>query len=563
MLTPSADDRLPQRESVIDDTIPAELEPLDQRLLMLGATWRNHPAVTRLASYAQKLPPDLPALDGTEITPDLATSEASAKGNAPVEENTMSWRNTGTHRLSPKAQAVLASVAAVLIVGLLAATFAVFSHRSTPKVGAQATATLPASTATATSPATRSWSPLPNLSSTTTFALAAPAIAPSDPQIVYRVTDSPHLALQRTANGGATWQTYSLPVSNAHNFMQVYVSPLNPNVVVLHTDGWASQQSFCNYQAQSWIRTTSGKVSTGSLVALSSQVPAGPFLPCSQFLSTNGGRSWIQSPVFFDSARILTAGGESAGIFMVQGQRLYTYEGFTCQAGYTGICGGGLLVSQNGGMSWGPAPTPSGSFCGIGMAPTGTVMFAITSPQCGQGNVPSDNAIWRSDDGGEHWTPVSHLQFSAVDSLRVVLNPATGTPTVFLTASNLANVNTTDIKSSTTVQMSQDGGQTWSAVPTEGIPAGWSAIDVVAETSDGSAIALFGPAGSSGADLYSLLPGASSWLPVASTPPSTPAMYLVTSAPGAAGADSLWAVSVSLATVGGAPYTSKVYRLKL
>ena len=587
MLTPSADDRLPKRESVIDDTIPAELEQLDQRLLVLGTTWRNDPAVTRLASYAQQLPPDLAPVDSAGITSDPSARGASARGIDPVEERTAtSSRNTGPYRVSLKVQAVLASVAAVLIVGLLAATFAVFSHRSTSVGSSKATATTPASSTTTVPPAGGSWSALPGLSSTTTFALAAPAIAPSDPQIVYKVTDSPHLALQRTDDSGATWHTYPLPVTNAHNFMQVYVSPLNPNVVVLHTDGWATLPSqlqgpqgnvglpstdssiatsttMCNFQAMSWTVPASNSA-TAPLADMSAEAPTGPFLPCSQFLSTNGGKSWKETSTFFDSARIVTAGGESAGIFMVQGKRLYTYEGFTCQSGYTGICGGGLLVSLDGGITWGHAPTPSsGSFCGVGMAPTGTLMIAITSPQCGQGNVPSDNIIWRSDDAGEHWAEVSHLRFSALDDLRVVLNPTTGTSTVFLTASNLANVNTTEVTRATTVEMSRDGGKTWSAVPAVGVPTGWSAIDVVAQTGDGSAIALFEPSGTTGAELYSLLPDGSSWQPVAPTPSSSSVMYLVTSAPATSSPDSLWAVSVSPATVGGVPFTSKVYRLQL
>jgi hypothetical protein len=158
---------------------------------------------------------------------------------------------------------------------------------------------------------------------------------------------------------------------------------------------------------------------------------------------------------------------------------------------------------------------------------------------------------------------MSHLQFSAVDDLRVVLDPVTGAPTVFLTTSNLANVDTPEITRTTTVQMSQDGAKTWSAVPTEGIPTGWSAVDVVAQTSDGSAIALFEPSGSAGVELYSLRPGGSSWLPLAPAPSSSPAMYLVTTSSGASGAESLWAVSVPPNTVGGAPFTSRVYRLQL
>jgi hypothetical protein len=163
----------------------------------------------------------------------------------------------------------------------------------------------------------------------------------------------------------------------------------------------------------------------------------------------------------------------------------------------------------------------------------------------------------------QHWAPVSQLQFSAVDDLHVVSNPGAAYPTVYLTTSNLANVQTPEITRATQVRISRDGGKTWSTVPTKGIPAGWSAIDVVAQTSDGSAITLFGLAGSVGVELYSWQPGGSSWLPVAFTPGTSTALYLVTSSQATPGVDTLWAVSVSGSTVGGVPYTSVVYRLQL
>jgi photosystem II stability/assembly factor-like uncharacterized protein len=134
---------------------------------------------------------------------------------------------------------------------------------------------------------------------------------------------------------------------------------------------------------------------------------------------------------------------------------------------------------------------------------------------------------------------------------------------VYLSTSDLANTQSVDVTRTSQVQMSQDGGTTWSPVPTNGIPAAWSAIDVVAQTSDGSAIALFGPAGGVGVELFSWRPGGSSWLPLAHTPGASTALYLVTSSQATPGADTLWAVSVSGATIGGVPYTSVVYRLQL
>jgi hypothetical protein len=569
MLTPSDDARLQATEGSDHQHLSMDLEPVRKSLFAMGAVWRGSlPEADRLATFAKNLSPHLVALDRTQITTDRGERGAYVELPESViqGESDMNWHDKGAvkirdnRRISSSIHSLTAAAVAVLIVGLLAATFAVFSHHSTGKVGV----TPLGATATSTPVPIESWSAVAGLSSTNTFALAVPAIAPSDPRIVYKVTDSPHLALQRTGDGGATWQTLPLPVENAMFFMQLYVSPLNPNVVVLHTDGWVSPPSnYCNYQADAWIGAPDTKTPISPLSGMSSEVPDGPFLPCSQFVSTNGGRSWTQSSTFFDSARIVSAGGGASGLFMVQDNRLYTYAGFSCRS-VTGVCGGGLLVSLDGGMTWSPAPTPSPSaFCGIGMAPSGSIMFAITSSQCGEGNVPSDNTVWRSDDAGAHWAQVSHLRFSAVDDLQVVSSPGAAYPTVYLTTSNLANVQTPEITRTTQVQMSRDGGLAWSAVPTRGIPNGWSAIDVVAQTSDGSAIALFGPAGSIGVELYIWRPDGSGWLPLALTPGSSAALYVVTSSQAAPGAETLWAVSVSSATVGGVAYTSVVYRLQL
>jgi photosystem II stability/assembly factor-like uncharacterized protein len=561
MLTPSDDAHLQAAEGSENARLSMDLDLVQQRLFAMGAAWRSHlPEAGRLTTFAKDLLPHPVVLDTTQVTTDLDELGADVEfpDTVPQGESDMKWRvSTSIHSLT-------AGAVAILVVGLLAATFAFFSHHSTGEVSVTAT-----STPTPAPP--KSWVAVASLSSTNSFALAVPAIAPSDPRIVYKVTDSPHLALQRTDDGGATWQTLQLPVENASQYMQLYVSPLNPNVVVLHTDGWVAQQSlFCNYQADAWIGTPANRAPIGPLASMSSEVPTGPFLPCSQFLSTNGGRSWTQSSTFFDSARLLSAQGGPSGLFMVQDNRLYTYAGFSCQSDYTGICGGGLLVSLDGGMTWSPAPTPSpGSFCGIGMAPSGSVMFAITSSQCGQANDPSDNTIWRSDDAGAHWAPVSHLQFSGVDDIRVVINTGAAYPTVYLTSSNLANAKTPEITRTTQVQESQDGGKTWSAVPTKGIPTGWSAMDVVAQASDGSAIAIFGPGGNGGVELYSWRPGGTSWQPVALTPGTSGALYLVTSSQATPGAATLWAVtvaesgSVSTTYGGGVPYTSMVYRLQL
>jgi BNR/Asp-box repeat len=525
----------------------------------------------------------------TFAVPDLAESGAQTEfvSDSQSEESSVKFDGRGTMKsmhsgpqsrvkrtsvpVSPRRHSVflrmpLAAVAAVMVVGLLAATFVVFSHRPLPPVGAAATPT-PAPTLTPQPP--QSWSTVASLTTTTSFANALPAISPSDPRIVYEVTTNPQPALRRTADGGATWQMLPLPVQNASLLMQLYVSPLNPNVVVLHTDGYISQPSSCNTRADAWTPTSAGKPSTGTLAVLSPASPRSGTAACTQFLSTDGGKSWTQTSAYFDNARIIQDGAGVYGIFMVQGNRLYTYDNFTCtSSAETYVCSGGLLVSLDGGVTWQQAPIPApASFCGVGMAPTGTVMFAITSSDC-VGDRNADNTIWRSDDAGAHWIPMSHLQFSFVNNLLVVPNSGAAYPTVYLTtasnspiAESTATIQAGGAPFTLGFQISQDGGKTWSAVPTEGIPAGWPAGQVIAQTSSGSAIALFGPANSPVVNLYSWQPRSAGWQLVAPVPPEFPTLYLVT--PGQ-GSDTMWAVSESQVQHSGTLwFTYTVYRLQL
>jgi hypothetical protein len=599
MSTPSndADLRRQAAETSDDETMSADFEKVNQRLRALSTAWSRSPVAGRLAAYARELSPQSVSLESTVITDDFAEPGAQASqvgtishGDSSMNAHRSSTTNTtnskpdvvvrGTNRpagqksLRAHLHTSLAVAAAALVVGLLATTFAVFSHRSSPSTGrAAATSTL-APTETPQPP--KSWLTLERLTTTTTFANATPAIAPSDPRIVYEVTTSPQLVLRRTADGGVTWQSFPLPVENASRLMQLYVSPLNPNVVVLHTDGWILPPLTCESRGLSWTSGASGKPTLSPLAALSPAAPRSGLAPCSQFLSTDGGRSWTQTSDFFDNAGIVSDGSGSFGIFMVQGQRLYTYDGYNSNCLSQATACPGLLVSLDGGITWKPASVPStGSFCGIAMAPTSTVMFAITTISCEGQEQIYDDTIWRSDDAGAHWTPVSqHLQFSQLHDLLVVPNRGAEFPTVYLSTSTFTfntpkNPNTPNPLPTftTSFQMSQDGGKTWNQVPTSGIPTEWRP-DVIAQTSNGSVIALFGPANSGGVDvLYSWQPGGSRWQEVAPTPPlnqsDSTLYYLVTSSQ-QGGGDTLWAVSVTQASQGGGMvFINTVYSLQL
>jgi hypothetical protein len=164
---------------------------------------------------------------------------------------------------------------------------------------------------------------------------------------------------------------------------------------------------------------------------------------------------------------------------------------------------------------------------------------------------------------------VSHPQFDIIDSAQVVPAGGAAFPTIYLTTTSVTlNPNpiptAMPLTSTTTLQMSQDGGKTWSAVPTAGIPAGWPAGEVTAQTSAGAVIALFWPPNGPVGSLYLWQPGAPRWQLLAPVPPEFPSVYLVTPGQAGQGGDTMWAVSVSHVQYSGTIwFTNTVYRLQL
>jgi photosystem II stability/assembly factor-like uncharacterized protein len=557
----------------------------------MRAAWQNSlPAADRLARYARALPalPAQPVIsEHTETVSDLFRDEA--RGASHMKQRIKSATNpvntidassntnrsgipANRRRSATPLRTLMAVAAAVVVVGLLGATFAIFARRLPSTAGAKSTAT---SAAHPTSTATNAtgWTAVDRLTVTTSLQSAAPAIAPSDPRIVYEVISGQQPKLRRTTDEGQTWQSFPLPVNNASALMQVYVSPLDPNVLVLHTDGTASQSQLCLTQADSWNisqnQTQSHPIQPLADLAPNAPKSGGP-APCTQFLSTNGGRSWTQTPSeFFDNIGVFSP--LNPGLFMVQDNRLYTYAIHSCQQPSSAVCSTtiSLLVSVDGGRNWNPAPTPPSreAFCGVGMAPTGAVMFAVMAPTIGycQGGNPSVaiNTIWRSDDAGAHWAQVSQLQFSSVNSLVVVPNGDAAFPTAYLATNTMGTPTVTanggTVPSKITFLMSQDGGKTWTHVPTSGIPAGWSGDGVIAQTNDGEVIAQFGPTGTVGTPLYSWKPGESRWHEIAPAPTSSNILYYLATSSQQGNGNTLWAVAVSS---NGSATTYTVFRLQ-
>lgn len=91
-------------------------------------------------------------------------------------------------------------------------------------------------------------------------------------------------------------------------------------------------------------------------------------------------------------------------------------------------------------------------------APSGSLVFAVTSRKSCQGQNPrgSQLALWRSDDGGAHWSQVGDLPATSSQGLLVVDAGGGNGGLLLYQAPSL--------------RVSSDGGKTWTQAPTTGVP---------------------------------------------------------------------------------------------
>jgi hypothetical protein len=94
----------------------------------------------------------------------------------------------------------------------------------------------------------------------------------------------------------------------------------------------------------------------------------------------------------------------------------------------------------------------------------------------------------------------------------------------------------------TNLHASTDGGQTWHAAPSDGIPSGWSPSEPMGVMSDGTVIENFesvAPDGSASSQLYGWKLGGSAWQSVA--PKLDAGLFTLEVVPDSTGVDTLWA----------------------
>lgn len=315
-----------------------------------------------------------------------------------------------------------------------------------------------------------------------------PVIAPSDPPVVYEAVQNGQWALQRSDDGGATWQSLPLPDGAPQGNGAVallFVNPLN------------AQQVYLEINADCSTAQVGG---IGPAVALS----AGG---CTfDYVSTDAGAHWQQAqwPVSASNLHKTRLGAfYDYPAFKVQGTRLYAL--LSVGDGIGSI----LITSADGGVSWQPADQPlrAQANCATSFAPmpTGSTVFAITADHCAYKNVAAltnaggannlalplagggGNTLWRSDDAGAHWSKVGGI--FAGSNLRAVQVAGVAQPVLyddeFLAADNTV--------ARSLIKASVDGGHSWQPAPAGPAPSLYSDDEgILATLSDGSIVSEFG-----------------------------------------------------------------------
>lgn len=510
--------------------LPPESRALYQELLADGAAWRaEQPATSHLDMTIATLMSQLTAPDATDTAVSGGATRAKrATGSRGWQTDTKGTLPMRDKRLRSFA-ATAAALAVVAALSVMLLNIALHRRNPSPTV---------ASTPTVTQ---RQWVEQSRLLDP--GASSDPAIAPTDPSVVYEVANAANvpgasgaydIALRATADGGVTWHALAFPdgIQAANDKEAVFfVSPLNAQTVFLQL-----------------FDATTANCPPGSSVS-----EGGPMCIL-VFVSTNGGASW--SPVHLPVAGVLGyAGPIGSAPLSAQGNRLYGHVACYGDASCTRI-----VVSNDGGLTWlaadGAIRAGGQSICNYSVSPSGATIFAVTaSDRCAQQG-QSAMLLWRSDDAGGHWSQVGALPQPFERGMSVTTNPAGGTPLLYIDMPK--QIDTVRDKTGAIVpklsdspgdlRVSDDGGRTWQAAPTRGAPTDQTMyFGPYGTLADGSVVFPFvpnAPNSPTGQSLYTWKLGDTSWHELAPGLPTTTSYIetlTVTGLPGQG--ETLWAVT--------------------
>jgi hypothetical protein len=206
-----------------------------------------------------------------------------------------------------------------------------------------------------------------------------------------------------------------------------------------------------------------------------------------------------------------------------------------------------LVSSDDGGAIWhladGDIRNAGDAICDFAPSPSGGDIYAITTAQgCSQMSFAQED-LWHSADSGAHWSHVGALSTPAAFGMEVVPQ-ASGYPLLYLQMppATVQGRGASIDYGPTNLHASTDGGKTWHAAPSAGVPSGWSPSEPLGMLSDGTVIESFESVaadGSAASQLYGWKLGGSAWQPVA--PKLDAAVFTLVTVPDSSGVDTLWA----------------------
>ena len=522
-----------------------EAQALYRRLLNDGAAWRAE------SHSIQSLGAQLQRLASAMSTPPEA-AECTRQAQAHTLDHIL---RSGSHSKGASSMphgriggfaAVAATVAVVGALAVLLLTMAPGHRRPSSPFGSGAA-----------SDRHGVWVDLSQLDYKTSFSSNdVPAVAPSDPRVVYEtlasggggVSGEP-AQLRRTDDAGATWLTLPVPVPAANvTHAGMAVSPLKAHTVFLTLlDNAAADCPSGRAQPDT-------EAGSGVLCWL-------------QFTSTDGGAHWASTHLPLAGGTLpgvlrgsVTVGGASpilSGALSAQGSRLYA--GFMC----VDFSCARLVTSTDGGLTWQFADQPlmasARAVCDYTNTSAGSAIFAVTtSTECSP-NKQDPLTLWRSDDAGAHWAAVGNLATPNERGIKVVNDPRSGFPLLYMALPRTTSIATdkeggkypTFSAAPADVKVSADGGRTWTAAPSQGIPAGQAPLvdkGLSGVLPDGSVVVEFIPQANGydfgGSTLYAWKQGDTTWRQLA--PPITQELGSMLATPsGSGGLGAIWLVLVN------------------
>jgi len=460
------------------ETVPAELVEVLRRLDTDGVHWRAR--LPRAEGVAAHVRGEIATRRAATPAPHEARAGRLLHLNAGTEQRTRGRPNVTSGRV--RGLAALAAVAVVI------ALFIALLHGVTPgQVGKQGVEPSPTKTSVGKTPTpSNGWIPLDNVTATTESDQdGAVAIAPSDPRVIYTATRPP-LTLRRTDDSGATWHTLALPAADGPDIsaVQIFASPLDARTVFVEvTIGLdPAQAASCpSIPAQGALlaNTLSARTTPAPAPARPLTQPLGGKIQCTlTYRGTDGGASW-KAPDLPLPGTLLGWKVDflpiQAVVLHAQGGKLYSLIG--CGP----LCSGPsarIVVSADGGASWnladGDLRAAGQSICEVAPAPSGSLVFAVTTADlCQNQNMTGVSlALWRSDDGGAHWSRVGDLPATVSEGLMVV-DGGKGGPLLYddLPVMQSQGHALSVSQGPANLRASADGGKTWTQAAPTGIPA--------------------------------------------------------------------------------------------